>query len=284
MDFTGYSISHYRNWDFVPITIISVVVGGGAIVLATLNIITSWCCKKVLCEDMVFGASGLLLDFEVTTDHQGNKEATSHARTVPPLVIHFLFVLAAFFFVCSCVTFWDTFLVEESFGCNPELDCFPVQENDRSTVLSPTPIQNCSDYELMDDVTTVCYRFVFRYAEGFGAAGGILYLAIKIMKMYETALFWAVDSEVTESCLGCIKKAMKWIVWVIVLFSPAISCIVILDVSQHTPIIYNTIFMTKSDIERFVVYYLTYVFVATGGIYSLFTLTGVTKQKQKHMS
>lgn len=270
MDVTGYSINQYKDWDHVPISIIAGVVGGGAIILTLVNFVLARCGYNVLCEDIIFGASGLLLDFEVN-NQQGNKEATSnsHKRKVPFFVIHLLFVLTALVFVCTCATFWDTFLVEESFGCNPGLDCFPLRENDLQT-LSYTPIQSCSDYELIDNVTIVCYRFVFKYAEGFGDAGGILFLAINIMKMYTIVLFWAVDSEVTDSLCGKIKYIMKWIVGVFVLASPVLSCIAILIASLSAPIIYSTIFKTKSQIVRFVVYYVTYFYLATVGIFSLF--------------
>ena len=145
--------------------------------------------------------------------------------------------------VCAFITFWVIFLVEESFGCDPRLDCFPRQDNN-SELLSHTPIQNCSDYDLTDNVTIICYRFAFRYAEGFGVAGGILVFAASLMKMYEFLFFWAVDSPVTNDSRCSIKHILKWVVIIFVLLSPLICSGIIAGVVYGIPLVYNTICTT----------------------------------------
>ena len=69
------------------------------------------------------------------------------------------------------ITFWNVFLMEPSLtgSCTPDFDCFPKVGND---FLQQEPVKNCSTYESYDSVTYECYRLVFRYAEGLGAAGG----------------------------------------------------------------------------------------------------------------
>ena len=277
---TGYSYDVYQNWDFIPIAVLAGVAGLAAVVLALLNLCLSLYgffkgekVGRIFCEDIVLGVSKLILDFEVTSgqqgnndqrgnnDHQGNndrrgnddqqgnndqQEIKVHGRKVPVVIINLFFAPAVWVCVCAFITFWVIFLVEESFGCDPRLDCFPWQDNN-SELLSHTPIQNCSDYDRIDNVTIICYQFVFQYAEGFGAAGGILVFAASLMKMYEIALFWAVDLPVTKDGRGSIfKRVIKWIVIISVLVTPLVCSGVTVGVSVGVPLIRDTIFKTES--------------------------------------
>ena len=276
---TGYSIDVYRNWDYIPIAVITVVVGSSAFGLMLLNLFLGLYKKRcqgefggVLCEDIIFRAPRLLLDFEVTNDLQGNKVAFFHRRRVPVAVINIFFAPAVLLCICAFITFWVIFLVEESFGCDPGLDCFPLQENN-GALLSHTPIQNCSDYDLIGNVTIICYQFVLRYAEGFGAAGGIIALAASVMKMYEIVLFWVVDSPSTKNYIKC---TMKWIVGGVVLFLPIICSGVVFGTFFGIPLVYNTITKTESGTLQFGAYLATFTYVA---IFGALTLCGIAKYR-----
>ena len=114
-------------------------------------------------------------------------------------------------------SFWNVWLVEEetSTNCLPNFDCFPML-GDRQ--LKDTPVNSCSEpfnfstladndanetaldnlngtdillndtetREMVaaDEISYRCYRFVFLYAEGIGAAGGILFFTAVFSKLY----------------------------------------------------------------------------------------------------
>ena len=291
---TGHSIDLYQNWDSTPVTILLAVAGGGALGLMLLNtlflvyklyklrVYGELISRSLFCEDIIFGVSRLVLDYEVTEDEQGNKIAILHGRKAPIAVINFFFPAGIFVFVCACTTFWNVFLVAESFGCDPGLDCFPLQEND-SEPLSHTPIQNCSDYDydLNDNITIVCYKFVFEYAEGIGAAGGILAFAVFIMKIYETVLFWAVDSPVTKSCCGSFKSIIQTFLVYFISLSPGLLSVVMIIIFSSVPLITDTITKSFTRSLQFFAYYSTFTYVASFGVLGLITIARLDKSTRQ---
>jgi len=266
MTATGYSVDVYLKWGSIPILIITAVLSAGSLVLVLPNIFLSRTGHGLLCEDIIFGVSRMMLNFEVTNDQQGNKVTIFHGRKIPAATINHLFPKAVSIWICAFTTFWIIFLVEETFGCDPRLDCFPIQDNN-SELLSHTPIQNCSDYDLIDNVTIVCYSFVFRYAEGVGAAGGVLVFAALFIKMYVTTFFWVVDSQLfTED-----EAIMKAIVQSLVLTSPLIifSCISSAGLSYLGPLFSDTIVKTWPRTVQYLSYLATLVYVGTFGANNL---------------
>ena len=282
MTATGYSVDVYLQWDFIPVVIITAVLGAGSLGLILPNTFLSSCNPghRLLCEDIIFGVTRMVLDFEVTNDQQGNKVAIFHGRKIPAGTINLFFPFAVGIWMCACVTFWVIFLVEETFGCDPGLDCFPRQDNN-SELLSHTPIQNCSDYDLIDNVTIVCYSFVFRYAEGVGAAGGVLVFAALFMKMYETTLFWVVDSPVTVDGWGITKIIMKALFGTLI-FAPGLIIFLLVYIgsaglSRYLPLISDTITNTKSGTAQFFSYLVTIAYMSTIGTYDLHKITKLDK-------
>ena len=67
-------------------------------------------------------------------------------------------------------SFWDIFIIEETFGCDEHRDCY-VGDN------SQNPISNCA---LINETNTsvVCYRLIFDSVNGLASIGGITFVAI----------------------------------------------------------------------------------------------------------
>ena len=124
-------------------------------------------------------------------------------------------------------SFWNVWLVQEepAGGCLPNFDCFPILGD---TVLQDTPVETCSQsfnlstavVDLMNDtsiyadtaaegelapdaVTYKCYRFVFRYAEGIGAAGGILLFTAILSKLYVSIFVSIYNMDNAAVARGC---------------------------------------------------------------------------------
>lgn len=162
-------------------------------------------------------------------------------------------------------SFWNVWLVEEEVRgpCLPHFDCFQIV-NDK---LNETPIDSCpqstavvSDSEITEmaakDISYKCYRFVFLYAEGFGAAGGIL-------------LFTAIFSNIFFALLVTVsnKDGICCFVTGVILWVCAIgACVVFVVVNAAVDIIRETVFRTDNDIIQFVLYATNFLAVVVGGI------------------
>jgi hypothetical protein len=86
------------------------------------------------------------------------------------------------------VAFWNEFLVEESYSCQSDVNCFVLDENDSPLHQEPLVRENCTEFELItskdsSNITLCCFKFVFNYASALGNAGGVLILASAVMNI-----------------------------------------------------------------------------------------------------
>ena len=108
---------------------------------------------------------------------------------------------------CALITFWYEFLVDVTYSCDPNLDCYPVPtpsfsfNNTKNLYLSIPPIVNCSDYEIIPDNTTiVCFTFTFDYSRAFGSAGGMFAFAVFGIRAIIGIMVW-LKSNAWKCCL-----------------------------------------------------------------------------------
>ena len=177
--------------------------------------------------------------------------------------------------------FWVVWLVEEEVtgACVPNFDCFPFLGD---TMLQSLPVENCSFYsntsmiadllnataevvmnetevaETSGEVTYECYRFVYRYAEGLGAAGGVLFFTAAFSKVYFGLIVAIVKyfDEEKYAYLGIIiVGGIACVLWLLfVLFNTVFS-----DIRK-------SVFQTHSDYIEFSLYTLNFAAVIAGGI------------------
>jgi len=87
------------------------------------------------------------------------------------------------------ITFWNVALIEEnlSANCVHGFDCFPFNGTiSGRNLLQQEAISedNCSHYESDEDVAIVCIRFVWKFTEAFGVAGGLVTLSLLLCKLH----------------------------------------------------------------------------------------------------
>ena len=259
----GHSYQHYIHWDLIPCVVVS-----GAIVFFiyvwTMNI---YCDrqKSLLWEELVLGVAKLILEFK-EIKHDGKTMAIVRNRRVSVRVMEVFFMIALVVMGFSFVTFWAIFMFDETFACDSGLDCFGF-DKDSGNRISDLPLgTNCSEFESRDNVTITCYIFVFRYAEGFGAAGGIIVFAGVMLKVYAAVFFRVFDSQSeSDPCCFCRRCAILFLRLSPFLFAS------FWPVSLAVPIIRNTVGKTTSGIYQFSSYILSLTTIA------LFGLIGFTK-------
>lgn len=181
------------------------------------------------------------------------------------------------------LTFWSVYLVEEDVrgDCVPNFECFPMH---RGNYLQTTPVDNCSQlFDLshsnmtsmgFDNFTDTvnetdigdgameiryeCYRFVFRYIEGFSAAGGVLLFTAVLSKLYFGILTAIYDSEIAD-------------IWKVVLTVATWSfagffCLLFIVFNTAWPLVREAVFQTTADIILFSLYSLNFVAIVACGV------------------
>ena len=164
--------------------------------------------------------------------------------------------------VCAFVVSWNIFLVDQTYSCNPDLDCYALRG--RSPV-QQHPIVNCSDFESLDNVTIQCFRFTFRYGAGLAAFGGLLKFSESVLGIFVSISLWAVDSfmrktKATDSCSVkfCINSC--YIVAGFVLFFTVLSPLALLIIG---PIYISIVYVQeRSTFFRDIAYTVTAFLIA----------------------
>ena len=183
------------------------------------------------------------------------------------------------------ITFWNVYAVEEAVGgaCVDNFDCFPRMGGE---YLQQEPVENCSSFiftpsdsqQLQNDSNTTssnateplpleviitynCYRLVFRYAEAFGAAGGILAFTALISKLYFSVLVSIRRSTDEDPCdpVRYLWYSLVWSVCIIVV-------IIFLSVNLGVSIIRETILQTVTGQIQFAMYTITLALIIFIGV------------------
>ena len=186
-------------------------------------------------------------------------------------VITLTFLIVPFTVSTTFVTFWNVYLVEEEMGgdCVPNFDCFPMYHGEHRQRM---PVDNCSQvFDLNDkmrmeddgdmEIRYECYRFVFRYAEGIGAAGGVLFFTGAFSKLY-FGLLVAISSMKNKS----LKIVLSVIVWV----CAGILCLLFIVLNASIPVFSNAVFQTNTDIIQFAMYAANFILLVVCGLFVSF--------------
>ena len=202
-------------------------------------------------------------------------DLNSRAVFILALIVVPLTVAAMF------LTFWSVYLMEEEVrgDCVPNFECFPMY---RGNHLQTTPVDNCSQlFDLSDSSLTLmgnftdivnetsigdgaveiryeCYRFVFRYVEGFSAAGGVLLFSAVISKLYFGILVAIYNMDIDD----------KWqLRLIIVTWSTAGGlCLLFIIINVAVPLIREAVFQTTTDIILFIMYSVNFAAIVVCGI------------------
>ena len=177
------------------------------------------------------------------------------------------------------ITFWNVYAVEEAVGgaCVDNFDCFP-RMSAHGEFLQQEPVASCSSFhfkslasQLNDsnatslplelDITYNCYRLIFRYAEAFGAAGGILAFTALISKIYFSVLV-SIRRSTNADAYDLVRFLWYLFVWSMCI----IVIIAFLSINLGVSIIRETILQTVTGQIQFVMYTITLFLIAITGV------------------
>lgn len=265
----GYSYSTYMNWDMGVPVVVSLLTIILTVVMVKTSIVWFKCCSggRHFLEFAYHFAKLVLRDSlqkETTPVHR----IVLYDRRVSPLSVVLLFTLVPAIFIPAFISFWGTFLVEESFACDSGLDCF-LRDPTSFSIADQQPLVNCTDHE---NDTVVCFQFVFDYTGGFAAMGGFLAVATTCLKIYGIVLVWLIEllpssiSRRRGKCHYC--RVLCPILGIFVFFlTPIILSAIILLLVLLVPLFSDVILQSNASILKFAAYWssLLYVGPMAGG-------------------
>ena len=182
-------------------------------------------------------------------------EIALQKRALPRFAKSLFFTSALTIISCALLTFWNVFIIEETFSCDPGLDCFKVNGS------IPT---NCTD--LQEDEEIICFTFVFAIGRAAGTAGGILTLSAFIVKAEAIVVLKMVDYIRAKSDLEsrleddklpkCSCSCCTVLIFYILLpILGIVGFIVLLVVTIAVPAINDIAFPTMQNIMIFIGYF-----------------------------
>ena len=137
-------------------------------------------------------------------------------------------------------TFWTVFLTEITVSKNIDqtMDCYRIDI--------------CNQTQMMEDYQFQCYRFVFNYAEGFAAAGGVLVIATTLIEGHVTSVIWMKKQShsMKNQCL-CVSL---WFLIIIIAIIPFLVIIILIAVIVSTCFLKAAILGNGQSIMLFISY------------------------------
>ena len=107
-------------------------------------------------------------------------------------------------------SFWDTFIIEETFGCDEHRDCYVGDKSEYQ-------ISNCA---LINPTNTsvICYRLLFDSISGLASIGGIMFVAIGGFGLMSYVVL-LVQNTVHNHCMRVILSTIIFVLQYTILFA-----------------------------------------------------------------
>ena len=207
----NYNYLVYELWLIIPATVIAAL----SYVIGILHC----CCVRH--QSSAAGMVKFLLGDIV--EKKEEEDGTKYLIQGHPLnggVLRIVTIYSSMITSCALMTFWYEFLVDVTYSCDPNLDCYPVPPPSFTVHNIPSipPIVNCSDYEpLPGNVTIVCFTFTFDYSQAFGAAGGVFAFAVFGIRTVIGIMTW-----LKSVCLKCCLLFWLTIFYIVLMFGGAL--------------------------------------------------------------
>lgn len=187
---SSYSYDTYNGLSVVFPVVVSVVVAFFLLIATLLAIILKRCeCESECpCESFL---NKLMFQFvKLIFKRSLKKEEDSivfYDYKITTLDLIPLSTITSLILLMAFTSFWASFLVDETFACDPQLDCFL---RDPSLFVSSTkPLNNCTSLDYNNDAV-VCFKFVFDFKAGFASAFGFAGVAALYCNVCFSILVW----------------------------------------------------------------------------------------------
>jgi hypothetical protein len=248
---TGYGYAAYNNWGFfvpfigglfmlffhifIPVVILDLE--GPAATIHSLVIYTRIVLRRALKID------------------DENHKITFHGYEIPTSRLYPISFLTTLVVFCSFLSFWVSFLFDETFVCDPNLDCFVA-----NTSSSPPKVEDfvrvhdCAQIE--ENATVTCFEFVFDTIGGFSYAVGFFGVSVAYIGVYSSILIWLMEKSLSPAIKKSATKCCFVFCWVLLLFVP----ITILIILAAVPLFRDPSLKTRENLFKFYAYWFCFGF------------------------
>lgn len=135
------------------------------------------------CSDIIYPYANVIFRSSLKKYLDGDDRYTYrvklHRQKIQKLEMFFLSSFTSLIISLAFFAFWDTFLIRNTYVCDPRLDCF---ERNFIQVFSK-PIDNCNTTDIV-----ICYEFVFDLIGGSSSAVGVVGIFVLYFNMNLTIL------------------------------------------------------------------------------------------------
>ena len=263
----GHSYDTYNKWSVVPPFLASgiTLLGLAVLIIVTLirkcKLCDTWRCSQYFVDPLFRVVKVTFGDYIKKED---SEKFIFYSHEISSLQIFMLSTITIMVFWPTFMSFWASFIVNETFVCDPQLDCF-LHDPSTLIVLSSEPLDNCTSYDGTNG-TVVCFQFVFNLTQGFSSAVGFMSVAVVYCRLYIYVMIWCRKfCEQHEVCTMFVSLVMHTITSLI-----AISInIAVCKISFFSDVVFNT--------NKNTIIYLAYFFTYIGpfaGFYIAFVLRG----------
>ena len=265
----AHAYSVYTHWDNVPPIVVSAIANFLGFLSVFLFFIYAKCKhyqrEKVEVPFLMYAAVSAIFRNAIKRKTVDNQTVyVIMDRKISQWFIPALFFLIQGFISSLFISFWEVFLIDVSYTCDPSLDCFPFDAN--NTNLQDDPIANCTDFDINDNITIICYYFAFNFTDAAGLVGGLLSLLSFVFMLLVTVLYWSLDlagagKEVknTFKCKCC--RCLKRIVLFVLVVSPTIGSIIAFVLISKVSAIHAAL-TERQSFWKFSAYYVTFMYLS----------------------
>lgn len=268
------TISHgydtYQKWTFIPPLVSSCI----TLAFLTLLIVASAilkCDQLAVCSRGDYSVDSYLRLVKVTFGKHIKKIEDKfffYCYEISKLQIIMLATITVVIFMTTFMSFWVSFIVQETFGCDPQLDCF-IRDPSTHDVFSKEPLDNCT-YDSTNG-TVVCFQFAFDFSGGFSAAVGFMGVAVVYCRMYIYVLIWF-----RELCECRTSKNVYTVFVSVVMYT--VTALITFGIVSVIRSVSDVLFMTNKSKILYFSYFITFGYIGPfAGFYIAFVLRGAKK-------
>ena len=182
---------------------------------------------------------------------EGSQKFTFYNHEISPFGIFHLSPITLMILGPTFVSFWVLFLVNETFVCDPQLDCF-LRDPSTLIVFSSEPLDNCTSSYDSTNGTVVCFQFIFDLTKGFSSAVGFMAVAVVYCRLYISIMIW-----LQKFGRNKYQMTISYIMHIVI----TIIFVLIIIVVIEAPFFRDVVFKTFKSTTIFITYWISFAFM-----------------------
>ena len=174
----AHSFETYNNWNTMSViylTSITVFICVISFVIIVISGICNCTCVSPI-NKLMFHFVKITFRDSIKKSENSPDKFIFYGYEIPSIFLFLLSTINLVVLWLAFVSFWASFLVDETFVCDPQLDCFLLDPS-ALIVLSGKQLDNCTSYDCTN-CTVVCFQFVFDFNKGFSSTVGFISVAV----------------------------------------------------------------------------------------------------------